>query len=217
MNTPRSPRNSVKDSLVVAFMELLAQRPLEDITTTVICVRAGVHRTSFYRYFEDVDDLESQFLNLYLQKAFRGMWRFPRSAEELAALYEDLIRALVVQQDFFAQSMKEPRLLKYSNGLKSLIEEWLRWQFSGRVKIVDPDLWELNLQFALGTVFRLCEIVFRSPTDLSIRSMTRWMLEFLWGGRDFLVRVQNSVGTPELSALDRRLRELSGDPAVAVS
>lgn len=214
---PRSPRNSVRDSLVVAFMELVVDREASTISASDVCRKCGVHRTSFYRYFEDVDDLESRFLNVYLQKAFGGMERFPKGALELTAHYEQLIGALLAHQTFFARAMVEPRLLKYSIGLKSLLEEWLRGQFTGRVDIVDPDLWELNLQFTLGTIFRLCELIFRSKTDLSVQDMTRWMLEFLWGGRTYLVRALNDGGIPGLSVLDHRLRFLAGEPSPSVS
>ena len=46
-----------KNSLALSFQELLRSEPLEKITVEQICRKADVHRSTFYRYFQDKYDL----------------------------------------------------------------------------------------------------------------------------------------------------------------
>lgn len=44
-------KSYVYNQIVDAFMLLLADKPMIDITVTEICKKAGVGRASFYRFF----------------------------------------------------------------------------------------------------------------------------------------------------------------------
>lgn len=46
-----------KNSLALSFQELLRSEPLEKITVEQICRKVDVHRSTFYRYFQDKYDL----------------------------------------------------------------------------------------------------------------------------------------------------------------
>lgn len=53
----RNPRDSrlryTKECLYSSFLELLAEKPVNDITVIEICERAGVSRKTFYKYYSD--------------------------------------------------------------------------------------------------------------------------------------------------------------------
>ena len=46
-----------KISIVQAFRQLLISQPLEKISIEEICQQSQIHRSTFYRYFQDKDDL----------------------------------------------------------------------------------------------------------------------------------------------------------------
>lgn len=45
------------ERLIDAFMELLAEKPLSELTVSTVCRRAGVNRNSFYYHYSDLMDL----------------------------------------------------------------------------------------------------------------------------------------------------------------
>lgn len=53
----RNPRDSrkryTKKCLYDSFLELLAEKPVPDITVIEICERAGISRKTFYKYYSD--------------------------------------------------------------------------------------------------------------------------------------------------------------------
>ncbi|MBR0405396.1 MAG: TetR/AcrR family transcriptional regulator C-terminal domain-containing protein [Eggerthellaceae bacterium] len=53
----RNPRDSrlryTKECLYGSFLELLAEKPVNDITVIEICEKAGVSRKTFYKYYSD--------------------------------------------------------------------------------------------------------------------------------------------------------------------
>ena len=53
----RNPRDSrlryTKECLYSSFLELLAEKPVNDITVIEVCERAGVSRKTFYKYYSD--------------------------------------------------------------------------------------------------------------------------------------------------------------------
>ena len=52
--TPRDSRKRyTKECLYKSFLELLATRPVSDITVIEICENAGVSRKTFYKYYSD--------------------------------------------------------------------------------------------------------------------------------------------------------------------
>lgn len=50
-----------KRIIIIAFQDLLYTHMLDSITVNDICEKAMIHRSSFYRYFEDKYDLLNEF------------------------------------------------------------------------------------------------------------------------------------------------------------
>ena len=52
-----TPRKSVRDTIILAFQEMLKEKPFEKISVLELTEVCGVSRTSFYRHFSDKYDL----------------------------------------------------------------------------------------------------------------------------------------------------------------
>jgi AcrR family transcriptional regulator len=73
-----------------ALRELLGEKPLSDITVTDIQKRSGAGRSTFYRLFDNTDDVL-----LYLaEEEFRGMVRTYRE-QDWTAFTEHIIRSIM--------------------------------------------------------------------------------------------------------------------------
>lgn len=57
-----------KERLQKVFLELLKEKPVEEITIREITERAQINRTSFYRYYLDVYDLYDQMADVFAEK-----------------------------------------------------------------------------------------------------------------------------------------------------
>lgn len=59
---------SVKEYIKTAFLQLLSNKPFHEITITDIVKRAGVSRVSFYRNFNNIDDVIISIIYSFNQK-----------------------------------------------------------------------------------------------------------------------------------------------------
>lgn len=134
-----------------SFIELLKEKPVEKITITEICQRAGINRATFYRHYENQYELfaclEDQMfeelqeialvnghdLDRLLESVFD---RFYEQREIWALLVSDhgdsrfLPRIYLFFDQFFEKSGGDPqselryRFLLY--GISGLFEEWVK-------------------------------------------------------------------------------------------
>lgn len=102
-----------------ALFELVLKKPFEEITVTDICKKAMVHRTTFYKHFEDkyqlletmFSDEQRKFIELHIeegeteQEYYR---RIIRQMFEYASKYKDFFvqSASHIKNDFMAYLLK---------------------------------------------------------------------------------------------------------------
>ena len=66
---PNSKRvQETKQNLQEAFLDILMEKPVEQITIREITERAQLNRTSFYRYYMDVYDLYETIVDAFLER-----------------------------------------------------------------------------------------------------------------------------------------------------
>lgn len=82
MNTPNNKRRrESREKIERAFIELLQDRPLDEIHVSDLCKRTGLNRTTFYANYTDIygladairDRLESNLADLYREEIASGV------------------------------------------------------------------------------------------------------------------------------------------------
>lgn len=82
MNTPNNKRRrESREKIERAFIELLQDRPLDEIHVSDLCKRTGLNRTTFYANYTDIygladairDRLESDLANQYREEIASGV------------------------------------------------------------------------------------------------------------------------------------------------
>jgi len=62
-----------KESIRNAFLELLAQKPLDKITVTELAKTARINKGTFYLHYQDIDDLYNHVLENFLTESISEM------------------------------------------------------------------------------------------------------------------------------------------------
>jgi AcrR family transcriptional regulator len=116
-----------------ALLQLMADRDFEAITVTDICDRAMVHRTTFYKHYEDKYALLAQGIQNQLGLLFDALNLPPGQVAELNE-QTDMIDLLVTLFEHVLQQQHFYRLMLVGEGIskfyplfsKSLVEQFLR-------------------------------------------------------------------------------------------
>lgn len=169
-----------QDLIVAAYLRLLSQRPTEEISVTDLCDEAGVHRTTFYRYFEGVEDLDARFLSLV--RGSPPAPDLPRSTEELAVVYESFVILMNQHREFFRHLWSHAHLQRYRAGWTTLVADSILVMFRRVVPAGFQEAWALHHRFAAGVIATYLEEAMADPPGHPLRTLTFYCMEFLHGG-----------------------------------
>lgn len=64
-----------KKALADAFMQLLSQKPLDDITINELCDTAGIRRATFYKHYADKFDFLSSYIGELRDRFDKLFWK----------------------------------------------------------------------------------------------------------------------------------------------
>ena len=101
----------VKAQMTKSLLELLHERPIEDITVRDLTNRAGVGRVSFYRHFESKEDILRQESDRLIKEWGAAFEQSPGAG--LDTLFPNLFNFLQKNQSFY-QAL-------YQAGLSSIL------------------------------------------------------------------------------------------------
>ncbi len=134
MNKKQELNAFIKECITKALIELMENKPLEDITITELVKKAGVGRVSFYRNFESKEDVLRKQLDGLLEEWGEDY----NSRNDPAYFSESLLNHYYRNKDFF--------LLLYRHGLSNLMYESIR-------QVMKIDESESNIQrYAKSTI-----------------------------------------------------------------
>lgn len=152
MNTPNNKRRrDSRDRLETAFVRLLQEQELHQLTVTALCKEAGVNRTTFYANYLDIHDLadavqkrlEGEVLDLYREereqhynsndffKLFRHIYEnqlFYRTYFKLGLDGKFQVTEYDVCQAaaYYEEQDVEFHIEFFRGGLNAVIKKWLR-------------------------------------------------------------------------------------------
>jgi len=108
MKRKESPRvRETKTLLRSALLRLLEKKPIARISVTALCDEAGVNRTTFYKYYDSVEDLYDTVMEDHLTELGEA---YKKSLEET----HDLRAATITALRFLENNLSESRILMTS-------------------------------------------------------------------------------------------------------
>ena len=172
-----------------ALMAELSQRPFEQITVREICERAMVHRSTFYKHYEDKYAL--------LEQGIRQMYDELVTAEEHAppsAFSVDHPPPYVVRLfEHAAEHQHFYKLMLCGEGVgrfQKLVKEYITDVVSAKVRAVTPATQKppvsvaMHVQFVVGAVLSLLAWWLENDMPLSPHQMAQYVLS-LQGASSF--------------------------------
>lgn len=137
-----------RQALIDAFWELLAEIPYSDLSIRVLSGRAGVNHNTFYRHFENIDDLAKKAFEAIIPESIPGLIHmFLREGQTESFAYFD--------QASFQQYIQRARLFVHSDSLyltkiiqDSLKDIWMSYLHVDESALTESETLELN--FLLG-------------------------------------------------------------------
>lgn len=139
-----------KKFLVNALLELMEERPFQELSVVDICDRAMVHRTTFYAHFEDKHDLLRYAVRV-LEQEFEAV-EAPEEGRDHRAYFLAVFRNAL---DFLGKHRK-----LYLSGLAGggeeirLLEDAVAERLLEAAGGMEPE-WELTARFYAGGVLAM--------------------------------------------------------------
>lgn len=109
-------RNSyVKNEITKALLELLKEKDLKDIKINEITTKAQVGRVSFYRNYQDKEDILKQYLERIIKE-----WKL-QDQMPFELIMKTLFEHLMAYQDFYTLLYQKDLFYLFRNTLKKLM------------------------------------------------------------------------------------------------
>lgn len=107
-------RDLCRQSIETALIELLEDKPLDQISISQLVAKAGVSRNAFYRNYRSKEDILKQRLDQLIRRIFKELKLFDLTSQANQAWYY-----------LFNEAKKEEQLLRliFKNQLQSLITQ----------------------------------------------------------------------------------------------
>ncbi len=162
-------------AIIEAFIQLLSQRPFEDITVNDICECAVVRRATFYNHFADKYELFSKTLQ-YIQKSYMDTLSTNHSDSFLDTL-EISLTYMEQNERLFTAIVKS----RYAAVLMGLFSEQLAAEIEKYLKKncpTDPPS-ELTTQLLTGALMQAAGWWFLHRKEVSKTEVTAQVKQFI--------------------------------------
>src|SRR5205807_5840432 len=163
-----------------ALMAELSERPIEEITVSDICERAMVHRTTFYKHYEDKYALLEQGIRQMYDDLLAEEEHMPPNAYSVEHPPPYFIRLF----EHAAQHQRFYKLMLCGEGIgrfQKLVKEYIAEVVSAKVRELTPTNQHfavplaMHVQFVAGAVLSLLAWWLENDMPLSPRSMAQYL------------------------------------------
>lgn len=151
-------------ALFGAFTELLEEHRFEDITVAMLCERAMIRRTTFYKHFADktayfsfyVDSLRSNFVERVTQEHASKA----ASEDERQAIFQMLIDFFLEHERLMDNVLTSSVSAMLTFKICETVSDLIRKRYASELSVGEdgPDLLPIASDFIAGGIMRLIRI-----------------------------------------------------------
>lgn len=164
-----------------ALLAEMSERAFEDITVTDICERAMVHRTTFYKHYEDKYALLEQGMRQMYDELVKEAQHAPPSAfslENPPPYFIRLFEHVAERQQFYRLMLCGEGVVRFQLMVKDYVAEVVESRAAGMIAAHQP-AWAplaMHVQFFSGAVLSLLAWWLENDMPLSPRQMAQYLL-----------------------------------------
>src|SRR5262245_4069793 len=164
-----------------ALLAEMSARALEDITVTDICERAMVHRTTFYKHYEDKYALLEQGMRQMYDALVAEVQHAPPSAfsaEHPPPLFIRLFEHVAEREQFYRLMLCGEGVGRFQKLVKDYIAEVVEAKTRGWLPTGQQSVFPLamHVQFLAGAVLSLLAWWLENSMPLSPQRMAQYLL-----------------------------------------
>jgi AcrR family transcriptional regulator len=164
-----------------ALMAEMSVRAFEEITVTDICERAMVHRTTFYKHYEDKYALLEQGMRQMYDALVAGARHDPPSAfseENPPPYFVQLFEHVAEYQQFYRLMLCGEGIGRFQKLVKDYIADVAETKLQAFIPTHQPSAFPpaMNVQFFAGAVLGLLTWWLENDMPLSPRQMAQYLL-----------------------------------------
>ncbi|MBQ3386713.1 MAG: TetR/AcrR family transcriptional regulator [Eggerthellaceae bacterium] len=185
--------SNVEESIKSAFRQLVFETPIEKITVSQICERAGIARKTFYVYFGTRDDVLKAIIKEDICDPTENLFPlFSGSNPEISSpfLLERFYQGIYAHQDFYTKLAERSHSHTFVSMLQRCMYELNEALFAGRNVGTMPDKYRYATRFVVAGQASITLQWIRDGFRLTPAKMASYFYE--WGMPAIWV-----VGNPE--------------------
>ena len=172
---------------------LVSEVPIE--TVMDLKRRTQIPRSTFYRYYASLEDLENNFLGNYYELLIGAKLRSLRSYDDLRCHYMKLWKAMKCKENFFVAVLKSTKFPGLRLRWLDVVMQNYRFLFPRNSTANDAHLWDVHTKFARGIMEQFVIHIVDSDED-DMLQLIKLMYEYSWGGLHRLRDSSSSAVTP---------------------
>lgn len=186
------------DPILTYMNALVTGDPIGNVSE--LCRRVPISRTTFYRHFESLEDLDARFLRLYFQHTYHG----PTGAAGTFATMTGALRAALDSMrqcpGFFQSILVDKTPPQYADRWFQVVDDhFTRRLAHANLRVTSP-LWLFQFRLVLGVTHELM-VASVETADADLDQLVKATMDFLWSGTQGFV--DHARGLP--SAAERHL------------
>lgn len=177
------PVIKTKHAIYKAFVELLNEKDINQITITDVAKRANINRKTFYNYYSDINDVMEEIENLVVSAFIKniGTVEFTNMADFLTEIFIKFTETVNHDLEFYGLLFKTNNrsflIVKIVDILKKYVQQRIE-----ETEILDQKRFKVAVDLCIPGIISVYMNWFTNSYDYSIEELSSLLTDFILNG-----------------------------------
>ena len=172
-----------KHAIYKAFVELLNEKDINQITITDVAKRANINRKTFYNYYSDINDVMEEIENLVVAAFIKniGTVEFTNMADFLTEIFNKFTETVNHDLEFYGLLFKTNNrsflIVKIVDILKKYVQQRIE-----ETETLDQKRFKVAVDLCIPGIISVYMNWFTNSYDYSIEELSSLLTDFILNG-----------------------------------
>ena len=172
-----------KHAIYKAFVELLNEKDINQITITDVAKRANINRKTFYNYYSDINDVMEEIQNLVVAAFIKniGTIEFTNMADFLTEIFIKFTETVNHDLEFYGLLFKTNNrsllIVKIVDILKKYVQQRIE-----ETETLDQNRFKVAVDLCIPGIISVYMNWFTNSYDYSIEELSSLLTDFILNG-----------------------------------